>query len=42
MIQERYYKRYSQCEIAKELFVSQAQVSRIEKNALEKLHKKLV
>ena len=40
--QERYYKGYSQCEIAKELFVSQAQVSRIEKNALEKLHKKLV
>lgn len=42
VIQERYYKGYSQCEIAKELFVSQAQVSRIEKNALEKLHKKLV
>ena len=42
VIQERYYKGYSQCEIAKELFVSQAQISRIEKNALEKLHKKLV
>ena len=42
VIKERYYKGYSQCEIAKELFVSQAQVSRIEKNALEKLHKKLV
>lgn len=42
VIQERYYKGYSQCEIAKELFVSQAQVSRIEKNALEKLHKRLV
>ena len=42
VIQERYHKGYSQCEIAKELFVSQAQISRIEKNALEKLHKKLV
>ncbi|WP_317990241.1 hypothetical protein [Faecalibacillus intestinalis] len=28
--------------MADELFVSQAQISRIEKKALEKLHKKLV
>ena len=42
VIQERYYQGYSQCEIADELFVSQAQISRIEKKALEKLHKKLV
>lgn len=42
VIQERYYKGYSQCEIADELFVSQAQISRIEKKALEKLHKKLI
>lgn len=42
VIQERYYQGYSQCEIADELFVSQAQISRIEKKALEKLHKRLV
>ena len=36
VIQERYYQGYSQCEIADELFVSQAQISRIEKKALEK------
>ena len=42
VIQERYYQGYSQCEIADELFVSQAQISRIEKKALEKLHKKVV
>lgn len=41
IIQERYYLGFSQCEIAKELMISQAQVSRIEKKALEKLHKKL-
>lgn len=42
VIQERYYQGFSQCEIADELFVSQAQISRIEKKALEKLHKRLV
>lgn len=41
IINQRYYLGLSQCEIAKELFISQAQVSRIEKKALEKLHKKL-
>lgn len=41
VIKERYYLGFSQCEIAKELMISQAQVSRIEKKALEKLHKKL-
>lgn len=41
IIQQRYFQGLSQCEIAKELVISQAQVSRIEKKALEKLHKKL-
>lgn len=41
IIKERYFQGLSQCEIAEELFISQAQVSRIEKKALEKLHKKL-
>lgn len=41
IINQRYYLGLSQCEIAEELFISQAQVSRIEKKALEKLHKKL-
>lgn len=41
IIEERYYLGYSQCEIANELVISQAQVSRIEKNALEKLHKRM-
>ena len=41
IIEERYYQGYSQCEIANELVISQAQVSRIEKNALEKLHKQM-
>lgn len=41
IIDQRYFLGLSQCEIAQELFISQAQVSRIEKKALEKLHKKL-
>lgn len=41
VIDQRYFLGLSQCEIAQELFISQAQVSRIEKKALEKLHKKL-
>ena len=41
IIDERYFQGLSQCEIAGELMISQAQVSRIEKKALEKLHKKL-
>lgn len=41
IINQRYFLGLSQCEIAEELFISQAQVSRIEKKALEKLHKKL-
>lgn len=41
IIDERYFIGLSQCEIAQELMISQAQVSRIEKKALEKLHKKL-
>jgi RNA polymerase sigma factor, sigma-70 family len=39
IIQERYFKGHTQSEIAKELYVSQAQVSRIEKQALKQLKK---
>ncbi|MEG0548765.1 MAG: sigma-70 family RNA polymerase sigma factor [Coprobacillus sp.] len=39
IINERYFKGHTQSEIAKELFVSQAQVSRIEKQALQNLKK---
>lgn len=39
IIQERYFKGHTQSEIAKELFISQAQVSRIEKQALSQLKK---
>lgn len=42
VIHERYFYGKSQMEIAKELFVSQAQVSRIEKQALKNLHKYLL
>ena len=38
IIQQRYFEGLSQSEIAKELFISQAQVSRIEKKALNNLH----
>ena len=42
VIQERYFYGKSQMEIAQDLFVSQAQVSRIEKQALKNLHKYLL
>ncbi|HIX80982.1 MAG TPA: sigma-70 family RNA polymerase sigma factor, partial [Candidatus Erysipelatoclostridium merdavium] len=38
IIKQRYFEGLSQSEIAKELFISQAQVSRIEKKALNNLH----
>lgn len=38
IIKQRYFEGLSQSEIAKELFISQAQVSRIEKKALDNLH----
>ena len=38
IIKHRYFEVLSQSEIAKELFISQAQVSRIEKKALNNLH----
>ncbi len=41
VINERYYRGHTQNEIAKELFISQAQVSRIEKQALSQLKKYL-
>ena len=39
VIINRYYKGMTQEEIAKELFISQAQVSRLEKNAISNLKK---
>lgn len=39
IIQQRYFQNHTQSEIAKELFISQAQVSRIEKQALLHLKK---
>jgi len=39
IIHERYFKGHTQSEIAKELFISQAQVSRIEKQALSQMKK---
>lgn len=39
VIHQRYYEGLTQSEIAQELFISQAQVSRIEKQALERLQK---
>ena len=39
IIIKRYYKGLTQEEIAKELFISQAQVSRLEKNAISSLKK---
>lgn len=41
VIDERYFYGRSQMEIANDLFISQAQVSRIEKQALNSLHKYL-
>lgn len=38
VIKQRYFDGLSQSEIAKELFISQAQVSRIERKALDNLH----
>ena len=38
VIKQRYFEGLSQSEIAKELFISQAQVSRIERKALNNLH----
>lgn len=40
IIEKRYFQDKTQIELAEELGVSQAQISRIEKNALEKLKKK--
>lgn len=39
IIHQRYYEGQTQSEIAEELFISQAQVSRIEKQALQRLQK---
>ena len=39
IILERYFLDHTQSEIAKELFISQAQVSRLEKQALSHLKK---
>lgn len=39
IIRQRYYEGMTQSEIAQELFISQAQVSRIEKQALQRLRK---
>jgi RNA polymerase sporulation-specific sigma factor len=41
IIHQRYYEGQTQSEIANELFISQAQVSRIEKNALHRMQKYL-
>ena len=42
IIEKRYFQDKTQIELAEELGVSQAQISRIEKNALEKLKKKVI
>ena len=39
IIQLRFYKNKTQMEIAEEIGISQAQVSRLEKGALEKMRK---
>ena len=39
IIKKRYYDGLTQEEIASELFISQAQVSRLEKNAIKNLKK---
>ena len=39
IIEKRYYEDYTQNDIAKELCISQAQVSRVEKHALESMRK---
>ena len=39
IIKERYFEGFTQSEIAKDLMISQAQVSRIEKQALSHLKK---
>lgn len=41
IIERRYFKNKTQTELAEELGVSQAQVSRIEKNALERIKKRV-
>lgn len=41
IIEKRYFKDKTQTELAEELGVSQAQVSRIEKNALERIRKRI-
>jgi RNA polymerase sporulation-specific sigma factor len=41
IIYKRYFNNLTQIEIAEELNISQAQVSRIEKNALKSMHNKL-
>ena len=41
IIQKRYYLDKTQVEIAEELNISQAQVSRLEKGALEQIRKQL-
>ena len=41
IIQMRFYKNKTQMEIAEEIGISQAQVSRLEKAALEKIKKQL-
>ena len=41
VIDLRYYKGRTQMEIAEEIGISQAQVSRLEKSALEKIKKEL-
>ena len=38
IIEERYFKNKTQVEIAEELGISQAQVSRLEKTALSRMH----
>ncbi len=42
IIEKRYFKDKTQTELAEELGVSQAQVSRIEKNALERIRKRII
>ena len=42
IITRRFYKGKTQMEIAEEIGISQAQVSRLEKYALEKMRKKMV
>lgn len=41
IVEKRYFRDKTQTELAEELGVSQAQISRIEKNAIEKMRKKI-